>query len=92
MTISEVHQHHTSRIAQSFLNHFRDMPKSLFAKPSRARPICVVCEEKIKKTPDTRFLFLMPMHQSCAALAEQCRPFFDSGTEDVSMGQVINDN
>ena len=90
MTISELHQSHTNRIAQSFLSHFRDMPKSLFAKPSRARPICVVCEEKIKKTPDTRFLFLMPMHQSCAALAEQCRPFFDSGTEDVSMGQALH--
>ena len=91
MTISELHQHHTSRIAQSFLNHFRDMGKSLLAKPSRARPICAVCEEKIKKTPDTQFLFLMPMHQSCAALAEQCRPFFDSGTEDVSMGQALHE-
>ena len=91
MPISELHQHHTSRIAQSFLSDFGNMAKSIFDKPSRARPICAVCEEKIKKTPDTRFLFLMPMHQSCAALAEQCRPFFDSGTEDVSMGQALHE-
>ena len=97
MTISELHQSHTNRIVQSFLSHYRNMAKSLLAKLSPTRPICAVCavcavcEEKIRKAPDSQFLFLMPMHQSCAALAAQCRPFFDSGTEDVSMGQALHE-
>ena len=91
MPISELHQHHTTRIEQSFLIDFRNMAKSLTARPSRARPICAVCEQKIKKSPDTRFRFTVPMHQSCPALSEQCRPFFDSDTEDVSMGRALHE-
>ena len=37
MPISELHQHHTTRIEQSFLIDYRNMAKSLTARPSRAR-------------------------------------------------------